>query len=178
MKLSRLFLCIHRVLGLVLSILFLVWFLSGMVMMYRTYPSVSEQQRMAHAERIIMCDAISQQKMPQGLSALSLQQVAGRPIFLMSTAEGESQVDALAGKPIVGFLPEQMESIAARWSSAVPILKDTLNEIDIWLIGAMPFKEFPVYHYSLNDREGSELYLSSRTGQALQLTNRESRFWR
>ena len=132
---------------------------------------------MAHAERLKECEAISSLQMPQGLSALSLQQVAGRPIFLMSTAEGESQVDALAGKPIVGFLPEQMESIAARWSSAAPILKDTLNEIDIWLIGAMPFKEFPVYHYSLNDREGSELYLSSRTGQALQLTNRESRFW-
>ena len=111
MKLSRLFLCIHRVLGLVLSILFLVWFLSGMVMMYRTYPSVSEQQRMAHAERLKECEAISSLQMPQGLSALSLQQVAGRPIFLMSTAEGESQVDALTGKPIESFLPEEMESI-------------------------------------------------------------------
>jgi hypothetical protein len=34
-------------LGTVLSILFLVWFLSGMVMMYHSYPKVSQQ----HAER-------------------------------------------------------------------------------------------------------------------------------
>lgn len=177
MKLSRLFLCIHRVLGLVLSILFLVWFLSGMVMMYRTYPSVSEQQRMEHAERIKECEAISSLQMPQGLSALSLQQMAGRPVFLMSTADGETQVDAQTGKPLGSFSPEELQTIAMRWSSVIPILTDTLNEIDVWLIGAMPFKEFPVYHYSLNDGEGSELYLSSRTGQALQLTNRESRFW-
>ena len=177
MNLSRILLHIHRVLGFVLSILFLVWFLSGMVMMYRTYPSVTEQQRMAHAERIAMREAIPSPPMPQGLSALSLQQVAGRPVFLMSTAEGETQVDALTGKTVVRFLPEAMQSIAARWSSAAPVLKDTLNEIDVWLIGAMPFKEFPVYHYSLNDSEGSELYLSSRTGRALQLTSRESRFW-
>lgn len=177
MKLSRIFLCIHRVLGIVLSILFLAWFLSGMVMMYHTYPSVSEQQRMAHAERLIECEAISSLQMPQGLSALSLQQMAGYPVFLMSTADGETQVDAQTGKPLGRFSPEELQAIATRWLSATPILTDTLNEIDVWLIGAMPFKEFPVYHFSLNDGEGSELYLSSRTGRALQLTSRESRFW-
>ena len=41
----------------------------------------------------------------------------------------------------------------------------------------MPFSEYPIYHYALNDGHGSELYLSSRTGRALQLTDRSSRFW-
>lgn len=57
------------------------------------------------------------------------------------------------------------------------MLKDTLNEIDVWLIGAYPFKDFPVYHYCFPDEEKGELYLSSRTGDALQFTTWKSRFW-
>ncbi len=52
MKLHHLLIRVHRMLGTVLSILFLVWFLSGMVMMYHSYPKVSQQQRMEHAETI------------------------------------------------------------------------------------------------------------------------------
>ena len=103
-------------LGTVLSILFLVWFLSGMVMMYHSYPKVSQQQRMEHAETI-------------GVATIPVN------------------------------------------------IADTVNEIDVWLIGAMPFSEYPIYHYALNDGHGSELYLSSRTGRALQITDRSSRFW-
>jgi hypothetical protein len=67
--------------------------------------------------------------------------------------------------------------IASRWTATAPTLLDTLNEIDVWLIGCMPFKEYPVYHYALTDGRDSELYLSSRTGRALQLTDSKSRFW-
>lgn len=35
---------IHRVLGAFLSILFLMWFVSGVVMMYHTYPKVDKTQ--------------------------------------------------------------------------------------------------------------------------------------
>ena len=37
---------IHKVLGVALSVLFLVWFLSGLVMMYHTFPSVNEYDRL------------------------------------------------------------------------------------------------------------------------------------
>lgn len=52
MKLHHLLIRVHRILGTVLSILFLMWFLTGMVMMYHTYPSLTQQQLMEHAERI------------------------------------------------------------------------------------------------------------------------------
>ena len=182
MKPFRLILRIHRILGTVLSILFLMWFLSGMVMMYHTYPSLSNEERMAHAEQLTKGESVLPTIVHPPLSALSLQQVAGRPVLTMTDSLGERLVDAQTGQGINRISAAQLQQIANRWhashaSSSGAVLKDTLNAIDIWLIGAMPFKEYPIYHYNLNDSKGSELYLSSRTGRPLQLTDRESRFW-
>lgn len=165
-----------------LSILFLMWFLSGMVMMYHSYPSLSNEARMAHAEQIESCDTLVHSQPTPPLSALSLQQVAGRPVFTMTDSLGETLVDALTGQPVSRFSSAELQHIANRWQSPhvyanQATLIDTLNAIDVWLIGVMPFKEYPIYHYDLNDTVGSELYLSSRTGRPLQLTDTKSRFW-
>ena len=165
-----------------LSILFLMWFLSGMVMMYHTYPSLSNEERMAHAEQIVRFDTFIPSQADTHLSALSLQQVAGRTVFTMTDSLGERLVDARTGQPVSRLSSAELRSIANRWQaphaySHRATLIDTLNAIDIWLIGVMPFREYPIYHYDLNDAEGSELYLSSRTGRPLQLTDTKSRFW-
>lgn len=39
-------LLIHRYLGFALSMMFVVWFLSGMMMMYVTYPTMKYEQRL------------------------------------------------------------------------------------------------------------------------------------
>ena len=52
MKIHGLFIKTHRVLGICLSILFLMWFVSGIVMMYHTYPRVEKEQALAFAEDI------------------------------------------------------------------------------------------------------------------------------
>ena len=175
-----------------LSILFLMWFLSGMVMMYHTYPSLNEQQRMARAEPLVGCDVAWPHQPSLPLSAVSLQKVAGRTVVTMTDSLGERLIDTQTGQPIARLSAPELQAIATRWqkssapsgsvsrcntATTLPLLLDTLNEIDIWLIGAMPFKEYPIYHYALNDGKGSELYLSSRTGKPLQLTDRKSRFW-
>ena len=197
MRTFKFILCIHRILGTVLSVLFLMWFLSGFVMMYHTYPSLTEQQRMAHADPLttthpkaptanrpdapsVMYESALPIQYPPHLSALSLQQVAGRPVVTMTDSIGERLYDARTGRPIQRFSAADLLAIASRWQSSAappPLLLDTLDEIDIWLIGAMPFNEYPIYHYAMNDGCGSELYLSSRTGRALQLTDSDSRFW-
>lgn len=44
MLLHHLLIRVHRILGTLLSILFVVWFLTGMVMMYHSYPKLTLQQ--------------------------------------------------------------------------------------------------------------------------------------
>ena len=173
--LYRLFIKVHRILGTVLSILFLMWFLSGMVMMYHTYPSLSQQQRMEHAETaaVAMLPAIN----ADTVTSIAFERVAGRDICIVGTPDGETVIDIGTNQAVERFTAEELMQMASQWTTATPTLLNILNEIDVWLIGAMPFKEYPIYHYALNDGHGSELYLSSRTGRALQLTDRTSRFW-
>ena len=45
----------HRILGTCLGILFLMWFVSGIVMMYHTYPRIEKKQALAFAEDIDTC---------------------------------------------------------------------------------------------------------------------------
>ena len=45
--LTRLMLFLHRILGTALCLLFAVWFLSGLVMIYHTFPRVTQAERIA-----------------------------------------------------------------------------------------------------------------------------------
>ncbi len=178
---TKVFISFHRVLGTLLSILFVMWFLSGMVMMYHTYPSIDRQQELANSEAIgegSMPDIGAVSILHDGrISDITLERKAGQNIMRIGTDDGELAVDAASGKTISRLDSSSLHTIASAWSKAHPVLKDTLNEIDVWLIGAMPFNEYPVYHYTFDDGKGTELYLSSRTGRALQLIDSESRMW-
>ena len=168
---TQIFLTIHRILGTMLSILFLMWFLSGMVMMYHGYPSLPAADRLKHAESIV---AGKYAAALRSSSTVSIEQVAGRTVGF---DKDDNMCDLASGMPVTRLTDEALMQVAERWTASAPTLIDTLSEIDVWLIGAMPFREFPVYHYALNDGKGGELYVSSRTGRALQLTDSRSRFW-
>ncbi|HNU37958.1 MAG TPA: PepSY domain-containing protein, partial [Macellibacteroides fermentans] len=47
---TRFIYTIHRMLGTLLSILFLMWFLSGLVMMYHTFPKVWDKEKLQKTE--------------------------------------------------------------------------------------------------------------------------------
>ena len=180
MKAGILVIKIHRILGTVLSILFLMWFLSGMVMMYHSYPSVNDEQRVQHTGRILpssVNDGSPWSFCDEGISSAMLERIGETSVWHITTEEKEYLTDASNGQEISGFNANQLQAVAANWSSSLPVLKDTLRNIDVWLIGAMPFKEYPIYHYSFDDGCGTELYVSSRTGKVLQMTDSSSRFW-
>ena len=111
---------------------------------------------MAHAEALsanhpeapsIVYESAPPIQHPPHLSALSLQQVAGRPVVSMTDSLGERLYDARTGRPIKRFSASELLTIASQWQSPAappPHLLDTLGEIDIWLIGAMPFNEYPI----------------------------------
>ena len=47
---------IHRVLGTVISLLFLMWFITGLVLIYKSFPDVDKTQR--HDHRICLTDSL------------------------------------------------------------------------------------------------------------------------
>lgn len=183
-KVISFILCFHRILGVILSILFLMWFLSGMVMMYHYYPSVTTQQIMEHAETVdtldFPIDVYSKQL--EGNAAFSniiYQKVAGRNTLRFATTDGEKAIDSKSGMPFARYSAEELYQTAnnSGWSAAKAELMDTLHAIDVWLIGAMPQKQMPVYRYGYEDDDHIQLYVSAKTGMPVQYTTRSERFW-
>ena len=84
---KRTLIFIHRWLGVVLCLFFLLWFPSGFVMMYWDYPSVTPADRLAHLApidpasiKVSIEDAAAKAEV-ETPGALRLTTFAGRPIY-------------------------------------------------------------------------------------------------
>src|SRR5215467_8854757 len=97
--LKRSLIFLHRWLGVALSVLFLLWFASGVVMMYWTFPSVRAEDRL---ERASALDASRVRLSPaQAFAALHTQQapvqirlnnIDGRPAYRFRSGRSEKIV--------------------------------------------------------------------------------------
>src|SRR5436309_12704255 len=79
---------VHRWLGVALSVLFLLWFASGVVMMYWTFPSVRAEDRLERAPaldasrvRLSPEQAFASLHIPQMPAQIRLNTFGGRPAY-------------------------------------------------------------------------------------------------
>lgn len=172
----------HRILGTILRILFLVWFLSGFVMMYHTFPKVSEKDKYAHSDILdisSMCiDSLLTVTDANSMTSLKLLSYDNQAYVELITADscyrlGLNPVQSSILKPTFA----QIERYASRWVDADILRVDTLRELDQWIPFSRLRDEFPIYKFHFDDKEKHQLYISSKTGKAIQFTNKENRFW-
>ena len=184
--LKRILYSTHRILGTILSILFVVWFLSGFVMIYHTFPRVSNIDRYAHMDILpsnILSPDSAVKCLPEGSTffKLSLRSYAGKPFFETMSKEGTTQISADSGAvsnkiEITPSFP-QIEEYAKKWCNADIVKVDTLRELEQWIPFSYLKKDFPIYKFYFGDQDKHQLYISSQTGDALQFTNKNNRFW-
>lgn len=180
---KRILYSLHRILGTLLSILFLVWFLSGFVMIYHTFPKIANRDKFAHM------DAISGEMHPadsiikirfqeETIDQLTLKAFGGNSYFeIRSKDQGyHLSVDSaieMAGQPAF----PQIKSYAQKWCNAEIIKVDTLKELEQWIPFSRLRNDFPIYKFYFGDKDQHQLYISSVTGEPLQFTNKNNRFW-
>ncbi len=168
---TRLLVTVHRWLGIVLCLFFAMWFASGMVMMYVPFPSLPDQDRLAYLDTIaasgIRIDpgtAVS--RCPAGrLSGLRLISIAGRPAYIC-------HVESMA-----------VAAVFADDGSAVPVPAISAGgnrgpfDYDQWVVHQRFDPYRPFFRQDLNDAAGTQLYLSSRTGEIVLQTTARQRAW-
>lgn len=164
----------HRWLGIVIGLLVLLWFGSGIVMMYVPYPELTERERMAwlaplDAAQVRVGAAQAVAGVPD---AVRLNTVAGRPAWHYQRDGVWQSVWADSGAPLVVD-----HRLAA--SSAAPGLRvltvDTID-IDQWTFGSVRVHR-PLLRVAVDDAAGSVLYVSGRTGELVRDTTRGERAW-
>ena len=175
----RLLFSAHRILGTILSILFVVWFLSGFVMLYHNFPKVTNKDKYAHADILseipVSLDSIlSKIGDNENIIGLKFASFGNKPYFKVVTHDTTCN---LSDNQMSLFNYSQIENYAKRWNSGDIFKVDTLNELEQWIPFSRYRKDLPIYKFYFNDENKSQLYVSSHTGEPLQFTNKDNRFW-
>ena len=177
---------IHRYLGLFLAPLILLWCVSGAVMMYVGYPKLSEQERISHL-------APFPNSVPpnSGSDALftQLKYLLKYEVGSLVIENFDGQLNArLDGRLVKGNEDDQLvlsagvlHRIAAYYSDEKLSLENPLEieELarDQWTVYSKYNKHRPLHRIELEDEAGTEIYVSSTTGEVVQKTTTHERGW-
>jgi PepSY-associated TM region len=181
----RLLFLTHRYLGIGVSLLMVTWCLSGVVMMYVSYPQLSQSQRLAALPRLDLSaccqegDAAS--ILPDArINDVRVEMVGPRAIAQLSLPDRREVIDLKSGKQ-AHFAVDQAATVAGRLAAlakAPAAFEATeLIQDDQWTVSGDFGRDRPLYRFSLVDPAHTDLYVSSTTGRAVQMTTRNERFW-
>jgi len=175
----------HRYLGIAVGILMLLWFASGIVMMYVGFPRFTEQDRMSALAPISWqaCCHIADGLIPddQQFYRVQIESLVGVPILRLSRPpRPDAVIDLARGVGLRRFDITDAETIAldaaTRMVGSASIVSATTIDEDQWTIGRYR-RDRPLHRFTLDDPERSTIYVSGTSGQIVLRTTSTQRFW-
>jgi uncharacterized iron-regulated membrane protein len=175
----------HRWVGIVTCLLFAMWFMSGVVMMYVAFPSLSDKERLAALPDIkweMVALSPDEAMKAAGLTRfprdLRLSMLADEPVYRLTGWAGKRQaLSAVDGRVITQISEQQALAVARHHpASRSPQLKHIVDR-DQWSVTARYDPLRPLYLITLGDDAGTELYVSSRSGEIALDTVWTERVW-
>ena len=167
----------HRYLGVVMGLLMLVWFLSGLVMLFVRWPAVGPEDRAAGLSPIDWgrCCAFGHVAEVQIVRDAVVEDLNGRPVLRL---DGET-LDLATGHPIAPLTEEEAWSVAAGFARRVGIPGAPRHaapvERDQWTVTGYFDSQRPFWKVRLDDGRRTDLYVSARTGMVAQRTDAPGR---
>ncbi len=176
---------LHRWVGVGICIVFLLWFPSGIGMMYWTYPEVSTNDRLDRApllypSKIVLSpmEAAEKAGMDPQPAQIRLNTFDGRPVYRFTSGRGGRGggggpiIYADTGEEQVDVPHEMRDRIASAWTGqpAASARVESIEEVDQWTIQN---RVRPLYKYSWAN--GEQVYIAGNSGEVVQYTTRASR---
>ncbi len=173
----------HRWLGIAGCLLFLLWFVSGIAMIYVRMPALTSAERL---ERLAPIDAgairvtLAEGAAFAGVASTAPAQIAmlgSRPVYRFGGAR-PTTVFADHLEIFRGWSPDEALRIVRAFApehAATSSYAGRLSTPDQWTLQLRP--HFPLHHVRLGDAAGSELYVSHTTGEVVMQTTRSERVW-
>jgi hypothetical protein len=180
LKRSAIFL--HRWLGVALCLVFLLWFVSGIGIMYWDFPGVRPTDRLdrspaleASTIRLSAAEAYAATEASQPPTQARLTTFDGRPAYRFRSGRGEYTVYADTGEQQLEVPKAMVQRAAAAWTGLpVETAKvDVLEEVDQWTLQTSFRNLRPLWKYSWPN--GEQVYVSENTGEVVQYTTTASR---
>jgi len=182
--LSRPLSTLHRWLGTALGLVFALWFASGTVLSFVPFPELGRWERISGAEAVAqeMVQVSPAAALMAGgnspVDQLRLVSVDGQPRYVLSgSGDRLVSVSATSGKPLDSVSPGGARNIAEHFSALKAVSTDGPFDYDQWTVHNGYDRYRPLYKLTMGDQEGTELYVSSRSGEVVQRTRRVERAW-
>jgi uncharacterized iron-regulated membrane protein len=176
---------IHRWIGIATCLLFAMWFASGIVMMYVAFPQLTDGERLMALPAIAWDRVLVTPDRAMAVAGvtsyprdLRLVMLDDTPVYRLLDWNGAHKtISATDSHLIDGITPERALAIAGHHPGAVhPQLVGTIIR-DQWSVTAHYDPLRPLFLVSLGDRDGTELYVSARTGELTLDTTQRERIW-
>ena len=175
----------HRYLGIAVGILMLVWFASGIVMMYVGFPRLTEQERLSALAPIPWqaCCRVADGLIPddQQFYRVQIENLLGVPVLrLRRPPRPDGVIDLAQGVGVRRFDMADARAIAldtiARTAGPATVASAATIDEDQWTVGRYR-RDRPLHRFTFDDPERSTVYVSSTSGQVVLRTTSMQRFW-
>ena len=169
----------HRWMGILGGLLVLMWFASGIVMIYHRMPEVGVAERLerlrpidpsgiriAPAEAALLADAPRR--------GFGLTMLGERPVYRFGTRT----VFADTGEALEGLSTDEALALAGDFSpdNRASLAYDALlTGPDQWTLETRAF--LPLHRIALGDEEDTDVYIADRSGEVVMRTTRSGRAW-
>jgi hypothetical protein len=173
----------HRWTGVGFGVLFLAWFVSGIVMMYCRFPRVEVEDRLFRAPtlnpsqiQVAPEDATAAAHAAGKPSQIRLNVLDGRPVYRFAFGRRPVLVFADSGQRVDSIPQEMALRIASAWTGFSPtaaMFNGLITKDDQWTVYSSVHPYGPFWKYSWPN--GEEVYVSQSTGEVVQDTTRGSR---
>ena len=172
----------HRWLGIALGLMVLLWFVSGLVMLFVTRPQLDEAERLAglpalgtDSVRVSPAMAWQSLDLPGSPLAIRLNATDGKPTYRFLTPSGWLAVRADNPAPRPNFNGDDARRVVNPYLEHSHIVRIDAVNLDQWTLYRSFDSLRPFWLVELDD--GREYYVSARTGEVALDTTRYERAW-
>jgi hypothetical protein len=179
---------VHRWLGVAFCLLFAMWFATGIVMHFVPFPALTEAERIGGLAPVDPTGlrngpaaAVTAGKIPDATRVRLFLRADGL-VYQVQGASGMSVVHASDLSPAEVRSEDLALAIAVnharrRGMDGTRAAFAGLESHDQWTVSNGLDPHRPLYRIALNDAPGTELYVSSATGEVVRDTARRERTW-
>ena len=183
---KRLIIRVHLYLGVALSALFMVWFASGIVMMYQGYPGLTTAERFA-AIPVLDCGqcrvfpgvAITIAGQSSPATPLRLGMLHDRPVWRVATPQGQWRAVFADTQAVVPpLMPTASAEVARAFLGVNPGAvrwHSTLRDADQWTLTRTVRDQLPLHRIDVDDADGTRVYVSPAAAEVVSMSTRRER---
>ncbi len=177
-RISKFLIKIHKASGSLLSLMFVVWFISGIVLIFDGFPHASREDRFLHLQELKPLHFENlQAPSPDFRGEVSLEICDGKPVYRVQNGrKAKSTFNAETLEPVSCFSENYAVKLSEAFLGSTVKEVQKMNDLDQWVPWSYYKPLLPFFKCTMNDPAHTVMYVSEKTGEIIQQTTRKSRW--